>query len=78
VRRIHSDFLAHTDVLEFAELAGKYCDVIDSMGKLPKAEFLRQLEELIPLVYSRGHRLSDPYNWSDDEDDSTDAASFVA
>ncbi|MEX0800018.1 MAG: DUF5063 domain-containing protein [Dehalococcoidia bacterium] len=66
---IHADLLDHPDVKQLAEVAQKVCDVFERMNDLSKIEFLQQLEELLPLVYHLAHRIPDPYDWPDDDDD---------
>ena len=65
---IHVHLLGDPDVKRFAEVAEKVCDLFERVDHLPKVQFLRQLEELLPLAYSLAHRIPDPYDWPDDED----------
>ena len=66
---IHVHLLDHPDVKGFAAAAERVCDLFERMGDLSKIEFLQQLEELLPLAYSLAHRLPDPFNWEEDDDD---------
>ena len=66
---IHVHLLDDPDVKRFAEVAEEVCDVFERVDDLSKIEFLQQLEELLPLIYSQAHRLPDPFNWEDDNDD---------
>jgi hypothetical protein len=69
--QIHRELLKHEDVLRFVSEAERFCDLFDKLDGLPKAYFLQQLDELLPLVYSLAHRLPDPYNWVEIEADDT-------
>ena len=66
---IHVHLLGDPDVRRFAEGAEKVCDLFERVDDLPKVYFLQQMEELLPLVYSLAHRLPDPFNWAEDDDD---------
>ncbi len=66
---IHVHLLDDSDVKRFAKVAAEVCDVFERVDDLSKIEFLQQLEELLPLVYSQAHRLPDPFNWEEDDDD---------
>ena len=66
---IHVHLLDDPAVRRFAEVAQKVCDLFERVDDLPKVQFLQQLEELLPLAYSLAHRLPDPYDWPDDDDE---------
>ena len=66
------EHLDHPDVKRFAEVAQKVCDLFERMDDLSEVEFLRQLEESLPLAYSLAHRIPDLYERDDDEDDEED------
>jgi hypothetical protein len=66
---IHVELLDDPDVQRFAAVAGQFCELIENVDKLPKADFLQQILELLPVVYSIAHRVPDPYDWQDDDDE---------
>jgi hypothetical protein len=66
------EYVEHVDdpaVKRFAEAAGSVCDVFERLDDLPEVEFLRHLEELLPLAYSLAHRMPDLFHLTDNEDD---------
>ena len=69
------DYVEHLDhpaVKRFVEVAEDVCDVFERLDGLPEVEFLRQLEELLPLAYSLAHRMPNLFGGEGDEDDEDD------
>ncbi len=64
--------LDHPAVKRFVEAADKVCDVFERLDDLVEVEFLRQLQEHIPLAYSLAHRIPDLFDRDDDEDEEGD------
>lgn len=56
-------------VQEFAGLVRRLNNIVGSLDTFSEIEMLEALDELLPLIYSAGHRLPDVY---DDEDESED------
>src|SRR6266542_3712539 len=44
-------------VAEFAEVAERFCSVIDKMEELSEIDFLRQIDILVPLAYAKALEL---------------------
>ena len=68
-RVIHVDDLDSGGVLEFVEVARRLCDVVDRVGELSEVEFLKGMEELVPLAYSKSLSLNWPYHYEGEDDD---------
>ena len=71
-RVVHVDFLSSPEVNEFVEVARRVCEAIDQIENSSEVAFLKQMEELLPLAYSKAQRLEWPWHYEgeDDEDDS--------
>jgi len=52
---------------EFVEVAERFCSVIDRIEELSEIDFLRQIDVLLPLAYSKAREL--PYLGSEGDDD---------
>jgi hypothetical protein len=68
-RIIHVESLASPEVIDFIEVARQVCDVIDRVGDLSAVTFLKRMEELLPLAYSRAQRLDWPWHYEGEDDD---------
>lgn len=56
---LHSD-----DVKCFVKVAERFCEVVERLAALSKLEFLQEMDELLPLVYSSASGLPS-YPWDD-------------
>jgi Domain of unknown function (DUF5063) len=70
-RVVHVESLSSPEVTEFVAVARRVCDAIDQVEQSTELEFLRQMQELLPLVYSRAQKLQWPWDYEgeDDEDE---------
>jgi len=70
-RVIHVASLTSPEVIEFVAVAGRFCDAIDQVEQSAELDFLRQMQQLLPLAYSRAQALEWPWHYEgeDDEDE---------
>ncbi|HEV8574201.1 MAG TPA: DUF5063 domain-containing protein [Dehalococcoidia bacterium] len=61
-------FVETEGIRSFIAAVERFCDVVDRLGTLSRVEFLRQMDELLPLVYSTASALPS-YPWNDGEDE---------
>ncbi len=64
--------LGSEEVMQFIETAERFCGVIERLDYFSEAAFLRQMVELLPLLYYTACRLPD-YPWPDENDDSEES-----
>lgn len=69
---IRRELLDHPDAQRFVETAREICKVVESLDEMSEAEFLGKLDRLLPLLYSYGLSVPDPYDWDAGDDDLSD------
>ncbi len=68
-RVIRGDDLNSSEIREFIDVARRLCDVIDQVADLPEIEFLKHMQQLVPLVYSKSFDIGRPWDYEDDVGD---------
>jgi Domain of unknown function (DUF5063) len=64
---IRNEFVQTAGIKSFIDVAERFCEAVDGLAALSKIDFLRQMDELLPLVYSTASALPS-YPWDDDDD----------